>query len=388
MKTETTPFDPTEDNPMATVPAPLDNPAQASLMRAAADLARASIAKNTRRVYEAALRKFDESAYSETDAEVAAYLSGLYEQGRSAACADMAVAALRFRARRSSRPSPVGAATTQVLAGIRRMAAGRGRGKVAGVRWEQADRAAEIAELPGDLGGLRDAAIVAVASDALLRVSEIAALDVADVNLAEQTVLIRRSKTDQEGAGAVQFLGKPTVQRIRTWLLAAGLTEGALFRALNRPSPVQDGRLSDRSIRRIITERTKAAVRKAGSAATACGSAARKVWPPPGLPWWRCRLPGAGSRRTCRGVTRRGSWRSRERWQDCGMARTGRRTIPPLLESPEQALLRERNGIGLGVVPPLHRTQGQPSVSCSYEKPMREFPDRACLLTSQIRNIR
>ena len=58
-----------------------------------------------------------------------------------------------------------------------------------------------MAEKAGDLAGVRDAAIVAVASDALLRVSEVAALDVSDVNLAEQTVLIRRSKTDQEGTG-------------------------------------------------------------------------------------------------------------------------------------------------------------------------------------------
>ena len=68
------------------------------------------------------------------------------------------------------------------------------RGKVTGVRWEQADRAAAMAEQPGNMAGLRDAAIVAVASDALLRVSEVAALDVSDVNLAEQTVLIRHSK--------------------------------------------------------------------------------------------------------------------------------------------------------------------------------------------------
>ena len=70
--------------------------------------------------------------------------------------------------------------------------------------------------------GLRDAAIIAVASDALLRVSEISALYVDDVNLEEQTVLIRRSKTDQEGAGAVQFLGKPTTERVRAWVLGAG----------------------------------------------------------------------------------------------------------------------------------------------------------------------
>ena len=96
------------------------------------------------------------------------------------------VAALRFRAKLGGHPSPVGAAATRVLAGFRRLAYGRGRGKVTGVRWEQADRAATMAEQPGDLAGLRDAAIVAVASDALLRVSEVAALDVSDVNLAEQ----------------------------------------------------------------------------------------------------------------------------------------------------------------------------------------------------------
>ena len=98
----------------------------------------------------------------------------------------MLVAALRFRARLRGLPSPVGAVAQRVLAGFRRLAYGRGRSKVTGVRWEQADQAAAMAERPGDLTGLRDAAIVAVASDALLRVSEIAALDVSDINLAEQ----------------------------------------------------------------------------------------------------------------------------------------------------------------------------------------------------------
>ena len=117
----------------------------------------------------------------------------------------------------------------------------------------------EMAEQVGDLSGLRDAAIVAVASDALIRASEIAALDVADVSLAEQTVVIRRSKTDQEGAGAVQFLGKPTVERIRTWLRASGLAAGALFRAVNKSGRVYGEHLTARSIRTIITRRARAA---------------------------------------------------------------------------------------------------------------------------------
>ena len=54
-------------------------------------------------------------------------------------------------------------------------------------------------------------------------------------------------------------------------------------------------------------------------------------------------LPGAGSRRTCRGVTRKGNWPNRELWRGCGMARVGRRAIPPLLD-PEQVLPREGSG--------------------------------------------
>ena len=259
MKMEITAFDTTPDTPAATAPALLDNPVQASPLWAAADLVQASIADNTRRAYEVMLRQFEQSAYPETDAGVASYLVRLYEQGRSAASAALVVAALRFRAKLSGRPSPVGAMALRVLAGFRRKAAGRGRGKVAGVRWEAADRAAEMAEEAGDLAGLRDAAIVAVASDALLRVSEIAALDVADVDLVEQTVLIRRSKTDQESEGSVQFLGKPTAARIRTWLRASGVVAGALFRAVNKSGRVYGEHLTTRTVRTIITRRARAA---------------------------------------------------------------------------------------------------------------------------------
>ena len=242
---------------MTTGAAPPDPASTTAPVRPAADLAKASMAKNTRRAYEAALRAFECSGRPETDAGVAAYLGDLYEQGLSAAAASMAVAALRFRARLCDRPSPVGAAAERVLAGFRRLAAERGRGKVAGVRWEQADRAAAMAEGTGTLGGLRDAAIIAVASDALLRVSEISALDVSDVNLDEKTVLVRRSKTDQEGAGALQFLGEPTVARVRAWLEGASLTEGALFRAVHRSGRVQAKRLGSRSIRRILVCRAR-----------------------------------------------------------------------------------------------------------------------------------
>ena len=71
--------------------------------------------------------------------------------------------------------------------------------------------------------------------------------------------MIRRSKTDQEGKGTVQYLGKPTTERIQAWLLNSGLAEGPLFRAVNKGGRVRAMRLTDRTIRVIITQRAKAA---------------------------------------------------------------------------------------------------------------------------------
>ena len=288
--------------------------------RSGADLAKASMAPNTRRAYEAALRGFEGSDYLETDAGVAAYLGELYDHGRSAAVAAMVVAALRFRARHQGRDSPVGPEVERALAGFRRMAAERGYGQVAGIRWEQADRVAEMAEQSGALAGLRDAAIIAVASDALLRVSEISALDIDDVDLEEQTVLIRRSKTDQEGAGAVQFLGEPTVARVRAWLLGAGLTQGALFRSLYKGGRLRTGRLGERSIRRIIIRRA----RDAGVVGRVSGHSLRvggaQSLATAGAPWSRCNSPDAGPRPSCRGATRRDNSRNWAPWRGSATA--------------------------------------------------------------------
>ena len=226
-------------------------------------LAAASIAPNTRRAYTAALGRLDtwlaEMGVPLSDPALAEYLSELFEAGKAPAVAALVVAAVKFRAKLTGTDAPVGPATARVLAGFRRAGRTRGRGQVEGVRWEQADAAAALAvNEETELSGLRDAAILAVASDALLRVSELAALTVADIDLTEQTITVQRSKTDQEGTGAVLFLGKPTIQRVQAWLAAAGIREGPLFRALTKGGKVRAG-LSARSLRTIITRRAKAA---------------------------------------------------------------------------------------------------------------------------------
>ena len=73
-------------------------------------------------------------------------------------------------------------------------------------------------------------------SDGLLRISEASALQVADVeaNADGGTVTIRASKTDQQGDGAVRFLGAPTIAAVRRYLDAAGITAGPLFRRIRK----------------------------------------------------------------------------------------------------------------------------------------------------------
>ena len=152
-----------------------------------------------------------------------------------------------------------------MLAGLKRATRGRGPGQVAALDWRGADLAAGIAANGGGcLAGLRDAAMILTGSDALLRVSELAALDWQDLDLEGDgggSLTVRHSKTDQEGAGHTRYLGPPTVEALRRWRTAAGLEGdgGAVFRAVRKGGKRIGARLDARNIRRIIVTRARAA---------------------------------------------------------------------------------------------------------------------------------
>ena len=113
-----------------------------------------------------------------------------------------------------------------------------------------------------DSPGFRDAALIAVASDALLRVSEVAALEVGDIDWSSSALLVRRSKTDQEAEGAVLYLGEPTLNRVREWLEASEISEGPLFRPVTKSGQVRSFALSTRSVRQVIKDRAEACRRR------------------------------------------------------------------------------------------------------------------------------
>lgn len=219
------------------------------------------LAAQTRRAYLARLRAVDAALAGEplTDLSLSVVLDGMAAQGLSPSTLAQTVAAVRFAARRLDQPDPV-ASHCEIVLRMHRRATGPPR-QVAAVAWEAADAAAAAAAERAKPIGLRDAAIIAVMSDALLRVSETATLDLEDVHRADDGsghVVVRRSMTDQENADRSLFLRRAAMARIDAWCQAGDIDGGPLFRRIRKGGQVTADRLTPRSIRSIITARAAA----------------------------------------------------------------------------------------------------------------------------------
>ena len=111
--------------------------------------------------------------------------------------------------------------------------------------------------------GAVDVALASVMRDAMLRRSEAAALEWADVELRPDgsgRLRVRRSKTDQQGEGAVQYLGKGTA---------------AAVREIRPGNPDPDARVFGLRSGRSVARRLAAMARAAGLEGTFSGHSAR-----------------------------------------------------------------------------------------------------------------
>ena len=98
-------------------------------------------------------------------------------------------------------------------------------------------------------------------SDTLARVSEVEALQCADVEADATgggTVLIRASKSDQQGEGSTRYVGPATLAAINRYLEAAEHSAGPLFRQVRRGGHASDDPLGADSIRAIVRRRAAA----------------------------------------------------------------------------------------------------------------------------------
>src|SRR2546428_4417356 len=127
--------------------------------------------------------------------------------------------------------------------------------------------------LPGSTLGVRDRALLLLGFAGAFRRSELVGLDVDDlrVTAAGLVATIRRSRTDQEGAG--RDVGIPRganaetcpVRAAQRWLEARTIDGPALFCRIDRHGRQHAGRLGDRAVARIVQRTARAAGLDPGS---------------------------------------------------------------------------------------------------------------------------
>ena len=191
-----------------------------------------------------------------SDTALSAYLTTLYSDDKSPSTISIVAAAVKWQLRNENRSQAL-PVTDTTLAGIRRKGRDRGRGQVDGLDWQTVERVCAFAEAEKTLGGFRDSAMIRLMSDCLLRISEVVSVNVADFE--KKTLILRQSKTDQEGAETALYVTADTRRVVKRYLKKAGITGGAVFRRIRKGGHVGKERLTDFSARRIIQQRAKAA---------------------------------------------------------------------------------------------------------------------------------
>jgi site-specific recombinase XerD len=115
--------------------------------------------------------------------------------------------------------------------------------------------------------GLRDRALLLLGFAGAFRRSELVSLNVEDCTFSKDglTLTLRRSKTDQDGAGrkiGIPYGANPETCPVRTvhgWMEIAAITSGPLFRSISRHGQVQPGRLSGIDVSRVVKKLAKRA---------------------------------------------------------------------------------------------------------------------------------
>ena len=188
---------------------------------------------------------------------VGAYL-GAAGEGYAAATLRRRVAAIaRACGIRGNKLNTAHPAIRETLRGIARRHGSRPR-KSAALTTAEIKQLCEVCDL--SLTGKRDRALLLIGFAGAFRRSELVALEHAHVSWTRQglKLLVARSKTDKAGEGVeiaiVEGNNEQTcpVKALRTWLTAAKISHGPIFRKVNKAGRVEQRYLSTDAVRQIL----------------------------------------------------------------------------------------------------------------------------------------
>ncbi|KQQ39148.1 integrase [Methylobacterium sp. Leaf125] len=205
-----------------------------------------------------------------TPEAVAAFLVSEADAGRAASTIGRRCAAIRYAHKLAGEPDPTNnEGVHATIKGIRRTIGTAPNQKAAATAEVLA---AMLMRTPDTLTGKRDRALLALGFAGAFRRSELVALDVADLREDRDglRVMVRRSKTDQEGRGTEKAIPHGRFIRpvalVREWLDAAAISEGPVFRPVSRSGRVREAaksalppRLTTQAVADIIKGYAKAA---------------------------------------------------------------------------------------------------------------------------------
>ena len=229
------------------------------------DFLEASLSVNTRRAYREDLAHFIAwgGAVPATPDMVARYLA---EHAGRLAVATLArrLVSIGKAHTMQNHPNPASSDLVKLtMRGIQRTCGKAQRQATAAIK---EDVLAMVAGLDTGMKSIRDRALILIGFAGAFRRSELVGLDVADIEHVPQGIVItlRKSKTDQDGQG--RKIGIPfargavcPVLALDVWVKRAGITEGPIFRPLNRHGHVLANRLSGEAVAMVTKERAKAA---------------------------------------------------------------------------------------------------------------------------------
>jgi site-specific recombinase XerD len=233
-------------------------------LRAAVDYADAASAASTRRAYSSDWRIFTAWCAERSlvampaDPEtVAVFLASQADGGSKTSTLTRRTAAIAFAHRAAGvDPSPTAhEAVRRTMRGVRRTKAMPPAKKAPAT----AERVlVMVSHVPRTLTGLRDRAVLLLGFSGAFRRSELSALTVTDLEETADGLLVtvRRSKTDQEGAGVVVPVTRGAqacpVAAVRAWLAASAITDGPIFRPVDQRGTVGRRALTPFSIAQLV----------------------------------------------------------------------------------------------------------------------------------------
>lgn len=232
----------------------------------------ASKAENTRRAYQSHLKDFKEfcaergyAAMPAAPAVVVDYLTFLADIGASMSTIQVKASAISYAHRVAKLDNPIKTVEVQeTMHGIRRTIGMFQKGK-APLPLEQLRKMLDV--LPEGTRGIRDKALLLFGFGGAFRRSELVALSVSDVKFENKqaTVRLRQSKTDQEGHGMTKILpvlankALCPVTALRHWMNTAGITEGVLFRPIDRHGNISNRMMNPQEVARLVKKYAKLA---------------------------------------------------------------------------------------------------------------------------------